>query len=44
MNNEKYENKAINEKEEVINKELINSGNEIIPISFELVQKVDLKF
>jgi len=44
MHNEKFENKAINEKEEIIDKALINSGNEIIPISFELIQKVNLKF
>ena len=44
MNKEKYENKTMNEKEEIIDKDLINSGNEINPISFELIQKVDLKF
>ena len=44
MHNEKYGNKTINEKEEIIDKDFINSGNEIIPISFELIQKIDLKF
>jgi hypothetical protein len=56
MYNEKYENKTINGKEENINKDLTNSVNEnskandenkksiINPISFELVQKVDLSF
>ena len=44
MHNEKYGNKTINEKEEIIDKDFINSGNEINPISFELIQKVDLKF
>ena len=44
MNNKKCENKEIDEKDEIIDKDLIKSGNEIIPISFELIQKVDLKF
>ena len=44
MNNKKCENKEIDEKEEIIDKDLIKSGNEKIPISFELIQKVDLKF
>ena len=38
MNNEKCENKTINEKDEIINKQVLN------PSSFELVQKVDLSF
>ncbi len=49
MNKEKYENKANNEKKEIINKDLINSVNEnkksiINHISFELIQKVNLRF
>ena len=56
MNNEKYENKTMNEKEEIINKDIINSVNENLkkndenkksilnPTSFEIVQKVDLCF
>ena len=44
MHTEKYENKEIDEKEEIIDKDLIKPGNEKIPISFELIQNVDLKF
>ena len=44
MYNEKNENKSINENEEIIDKDLINSGNKKIPISLELIQKIDLKF
>ena len=44
MHTEKYKNKEIDEKEEIIDKDLINSGNEKIPILFELIQKIDLKF